>query len=55
MSLRQADHFFNYEPPPDKRQKGWDAIVAENQGRKMTFFYDKPAAFQDARPWMQGK
>lgn len=55
MSLRQADHFFNYDPPPDKRQKGWDAIVAENQGRKMTFYYDKPAAFQDSRPWMQGK
>ena len=55
LTLREADYFFNYEPPKDKRQKGWDAIVAENQGRKMTFFYDKPAAFQDSRPWMQGK
>lgn len=55
LRLRQCDYFFNYPCPADRRQKGWDAIVAENDGRVMTFFFDKPAAPQESRPWKQGK
>ena len=55
MTVRQTDHFFNYPCPTAFRQKGWDEVVRENDGRKMTFFYDKPPKPQESRPWKQGK
>jgi len=51
MTVRQTDYFFNYDCPASLRQKGWDAVVAENNGRSMTFFFDKPRSPQPTRPW----
>ena len=45
LTVRQTDFYFNRRWQDKPRPKNWTARVKMHDGRKVTFWYDKPGNF----------